>query len=77
MLDNKTETHNAKIDAFIVQLKEQFSKVEKIDPCSPKVLQIRAMLKKLGPEYLQKIIDAKVRFMDTMARTELRNREGK
>lgn len=66
-----------KIAAMILLLKAEFEKMERIDPCSEKVLKIRDVLAKMEKADLQRIIDAKIKFLDIMAKTEIRKREGK
>lgn len=63
-----------KIDQAIESLKLEFSKIDKVDPSSPRILKVREVLLQLDDISLHKIIDADIKFLKIMAATELRRR---
>ena len=60
--------------AMILSLKASFDKLKTIDPCSENCNKIRVLLKTLSIDDLKAIIAARVKFLDTMATTELHMR---
>ena len=54
-------------DAQIKKLRSEYGKIDKIDPTSKGYKKMDAMLEKMSVEDLEKLIDAKIKFVSSLA----------